>query len=163
MSSTPIPAQTLTPPLSPTRRATLAVLLLALLGTLVATAAGPADAASSSYGQQALAEAPSHEGKAYSYGADGPDTFDCSGFTQYLFARQGKDLPHNSSAQYSKIHKLAKGSEQPGDLIFTYDSSGIYHVGLYAGDGVMWAATKSGDVVRKQEIWTSSYKVGRVT
>lgn len=135
--------------------------LLALLGLLAPTAA---HAQSSSYGRAALAEAPQHEGKPYRYGADGPDSFDCSGFTQYLFARQGKDLPHSSRAQYDQVHKVAKGDLSPGDLVFTYDGDGrIYHVGLYEGDGVMWAATKSGDVVRRQRIWTDRYVVGRVT
>jgi cell wall-associated NlpC family hydrolase len=68
-----------------------------------------------------------------------------------------------ASEQYAASSRVDQADKKPGDLIFTYDSSGIYHVGLYAGDGLMWAATKSGDVVRKQAIWTSSYRVGRIT
>ena len=79
----------------------------------------------------------------------------------YLFGRQGTQLPRTASDQYAASSKVDQGDERPGDLIFTYDGSGIYHVGLYAGDGVMWAATKSGDVVRKQAIWSSNYRVGR--
>ena len=145
------------------RLALLLTLLVGLLGSLLVVGASTAEAASSSYGQRALQEAPKHRGKPYKWGAEGPSRFDCSGFTRYLFARQGKSLPHSSSAQYSKIAKVAKSAKQPGDLVFTYNSRGIYHVGIYAGNGQMWAATKSGDVVRKQKIWTSSYKVGRVT
>ena len=158
------PHVTMTPARAlPGRHTTLLLLLTALLGALLVGTTAPADA-SSTYGRAALAEAREHAGKPYAYGAAGPDRFDCSGFTMYLFRQQGKSLPHSSSDQYAKISKIAKTSKQPGDLIFTYDSSGrIYHVGIYEGDGVMWAATKSGDTVRRQRIWTSSYKVGRVT
>ena len=159
----------------PVRR-TLAALLLTC-GTVLGAGASAASAhepspqpssnaeptSTPSAGQAALAQAGAQAGKPYQWGAAGPDRFDCSGFTQFLFAQQGVSLPHSSSAQYDAVAPIPRGEEQPGDLIFTYDSDGgIYHVGLYEGDGVMWAATKSGDVVRQQEIWTSQYKVGRV-
>jgi cell wall-associated NlpC family hydrolase len=127
------------------------------------TAARTSSSRSSDAGQGALAEAPSHRGAPYQYGAEGPDRFDCSGFTKYLFGHQGAQLPRTASEQYAASSRVDQADKKPGDLIFTYDSSGIYHVGLYAGDGLMWAATKSGDVVRKQAIWTSSYRVGRIT
>ncbi|MCW2606682.1 MAG: hydrolase, partial [Frankiales bacterium] len=116
---------------------------------------------SSSAGRGALAEAPDHQGKPYAWGATGPDSFDCSGFAQYLFGHQGTELPRVARDQYAASSKVDQDAKQPGDLIFTYDGDGIYHVGVFSGDGQMWAATKSGDVVRKQTIWTSSYYVGR--
>jgi cell wall-associated NlpC family hydrolase len=126
-----------------------------------APAAATTSSGSSAAGRAALAQAPRHQGKPYEYGETGPNSFDCSGFTSYLFAQQGKQLPRTSSDQYAASTKVTKGSQQPGDLIFTYGDGGIYHVGIYAGDNTMWAATKSGDVVRKQAIWTSQYYVGR--
>ncbi len=123
--------------------------------------AARASSSSSGAGRGALAEAPNHQGTPYEYGATGPDSFDCSGFTQYLFARQGTQLPRVSRDQYAASTKVDKGAKQPGDLIFTYGSNGIYHVGIYAGDNTMWAATKTGDVVRRQAIWTTQYYVGR--
>ncbi|MCU1693367.1 MAG: hypothetical protein JWM64_2458 [Frankiales bacterium] len=150
------------------RRSAHSVAVGAIATMTVATGfAGTAPAAastrSSSEGRSALAEAPDHDGKPYQWGAEGPSRFDCSGFTQYLFGHQGKELARTASAQYGQISKLPKSSKRPGDLIFSFDDGGIYHVGVYAGDGVMWAATHSGDTVRKQRMRTDSYKVGRVT
>lgn len=129
--------------------------------TTAPPAVARASSSSSDAGRGALAEAPSHQGKPYQYGATGPDRFDCSGFTRYLFARQGTQLPRVSRDQYAASTKVEQGAKQPGDLIFTYGSSGIYHVGIYAGGGAMWASTKTGDVVRRQAIWTTQYYVGR--
>ncbi|HVF20706.1 MAG TPA: NlpC/P60 family protein [Mycobacteriales bacterium] len=114
--------------------------------------------------QRLIAEAARHRGKPYRYGASGPNSFDCSGFTGYVFRTAlGKTLPRTSREQYAAAPtKLPRGSERPGDLIFTYDSSGrIYHVGLYAGDGMMWHSPQSGDVVKYSSIFNRSYKVGR--
>ena len=114
--------------------------------------------------QKLIAEAARHRGKPYRYGASGPNAFDCSGFTGYVFRTAiGKVLPRSSRDQYAAAPvKLVRGQERPGDLIFTYDSSGrIYHVGLYAGNGYMWHSPQSGDVVKYSSIYTRRYKVGR--
>ena len=108
-----------------------------------------------------LAIAASQYGKPYSYGASGPNSFDCSGFTSYVFARVGVSLSHNAAAQYSEVHHVAKADRRPGDLIFTYGSGGIGHVAIYAGNNEMWAATHTGDIVRKEHLYTSNYYVGR--
>jgi cell wall-associated NlpC family hydrolase len=100
-------------------------------------------------------------GKPYHYGASGPNSFDCSGFTSFVFRKVGISLPHSSAAQYTVVTHIAKADKRPGDLIFMYDRGGIYHVGIYAGNGEMWAATHTGDIVRKERIYSSSYKVGR--
>jgi cell wall-associated NlpC family hydrolase len=102
-------------------------------------------------------------GSPYQYGADGPWRFDCSGFTRWVAARYGKSLPHSSSSQYGVIRHIAKSDKRIGDLIFLHDSSGhVYHVGFYAGDGRLLAATHTGDYVRMERLWTSSYYVGRL-
>jgi len=50
------------------------------------------------------------------YGAAGPDAFDCSGFTQYVFAQLGISLPHSSSAQVASTQQVS--DPQAGDLVF---------------------------------------------
>lgn len=117
----------------------------------------------SSLGKQAVTEAARHQGAPYQYGAEGPSRFDCSGFTRYVFGRFGRSLPHNSGQQYGTVRHIAKSSKQIGDLIFFYGSSGIDHVGIYAGNGYIWHSPHSGTVVSKTQIWTSSYYVGRVS
>ena len=149
--------------LSPAR-ARLRVSALLLAGTtafgVVATAA-PAEAAT--YQQRVIAEASTHRGKPYQWGAAGPSRFDCSGFTLYVFKKFGRTLPHSSAQQYTKVRHVAKSSLAPGDLIFFKNSSGrISHVAIYAGNGKMWHAPKSGDVVRLASVYSSNYVVGRI-
>lgn len=113
-------------------------------------------------GQQLVQEASRHNGAPYQYGAAGPSAFDCSGFTMYVAGRLGRRLAHSAAEQYNQVAHVPAGQQQPGDLIFFHDGSGIYHVGFYAGSGKIWAATHTGDYVRLENIWTSSYYVGRL-
>jgi cell wall-associated NlpC family hydrolase len=119
-------------------------------------------AGTSAFGDRVVQEAARHRGAPYQYGAAGPNTFDCSGFTMYVFGRFGISLPHNAASQYSVSRHISSASKRPGDLIFFTGSGGISHVGIYAGGGEMWAATHTGDVVRLESIYSSSYVVGRV-
>ena len=112
-----------------------------------------------SFGQRIIAEASRHLGAPYQWGATGPSSFDCSGFTGYVFARQGIALPRVAADQYAVTRHVS--SPQIGDLIFNYGSGGIYHVGIYAGNGQMIAATHTGDVVRRESLY-GRYHVGRI-
>lgn len=119
-------------------------------------------AAADSLGRRVIEEASRHNGKPYQWGAVGPDRFDCSGFTLYVFKRFGKSLPHNSRMQYDAVRKVAKSEKRIGDLIFTYNSGGIHHVAIYAGNGYIWHSPRTGSTVNKSKMWSSSYYVGRV-
>lgn len=57
-------------------------------------------------------------GTRYVWGATGPKSFDCSGFTSYVFKNNGINLLRTSSAQYTQGIKVAKNEWQPGDLLF---------------------------------------------
>jgi cell wall-associated NlpC family hydrolase len=71
-------------------------------------------------------------GVRYTYGGVSPRTgFDCSGFTRFVYAHFGIDLPHYSVAQFDLGHRV-NGALEPGDLVF-FD--GLGHVGLYIGGG----------------------------
>ena len=48
---------------------------------------------------------------------------------------------------------------QPGDLVFF--GSPAYHVGIYAGNGMMWDSPRSGKAVALRSIWSSSVTYGR--
>ena len=82
--------------------------------------------------------------------------------TLYVFSRFGKSLPHNSGQQYQSVRHVARSDKRVGDLIFTYNAGGIYHVAIYAGNGYIWHSPHSGDVVKKSQMWSQSYYVGRV-
>lgn len=88
-----------------------------------------------------LARARAQLGKRYVYGGAGPDSFDCSGFTQFVWAAAGISLPHNAAAQYASTRRVPLKDARPGDLVF---SSGLGHVGLYLGRGRMIHAPQTG-------------------
>lgn len=114
-----------------------------------------------SRGDRVVHAASEEYGHPYMWGGEGPVAFDCSGLTKYVYKQFGVHLPHNAAAQYDVVRHVAKSDIRHGDLVFIYDEHGIFHVGIYAGGHRMWAATHTGDIVRKQEIWTDRYVVGR--
>lgn len=97
-------------------------------------------------------------GKPYVWGAEGPNSFDCSGLMTYIFKNAGGiNLPRTSSQQSNFGTTVSRSNLQPGDLIFssTDGSGGVSHVGVYVGNGEMIHAPKPGDVVKKSNINTS--------
>ncbi|HUR51103.1 MAG TPA: NlpC/P60 family protein [Mycobacteriales bacterium] len=103
----------------------------------------------------AVKEAYNKLGSPYKWAASGPDRFDCSGLTMWVWGKAGVSLPHSSRAQYSGGRKVSRGSLQPGDLV--YYGSPIHHVGIYIGGGRMISAPHSGDVVKIQNAFRSDY------
>jgi cell wall-associated NlpC family hydrolase len=116
----------------------------------------------STLGEKAVYLASQQAGKPYVYGAEGPYSFDCSGLVQYVFKQLGRSLPRTAEDQYNATTRVSQYNKQPGDLIFFGSPGNIYHVGIYAGDGKLWAAPHSGEVVSLREIWSTSYSVGRI-
>jgi cell wall-associated NlpC family hydrolase len=101
-------------------------------------------------------------GASYSYGGTGPGSFDCSGYTSYVFAQMGISLPRTSSAQRAATVQVS--NPQPGDLVFVYNGGGgsIGHVGIYAGGGYWWEASNPSAGVGKHRTWSSAVSYGRV-
>ena len=97
----------------------------------------------------------------YVYGASGPSTFDCSGFTMYVFKHFGISLSHSATAQSKKGTYVAKENLQPGDLVFFKDyqtMDGIGHCGIYVGDGnFIHASSGTGYCVKLSTLLTGSY------
>jgi cell wall-associated NlpC family hydrolase len=137
-----------------------AFLLTAILATALLALPTPstAQATTLTLGQRALAVAKLQYGDRYVYGAAGPNAFDCSGLTQYSYARVGRVLPHNALRQYQVTHHILLSQLRAGDLVFMNFSgggpSGISHVGIYAGSGYWVVASTYGTPVRLQHIWT---------
>jgi cell wall-associated NlpC family hydrolase len=88
--------------------------------------------------QRVIAFAEAQVGKAYAYGASGPDAFDCSGLTMAAWAQAGVQLPHSAAEQYNYGTHVSYSQLQPGDLIFLY--SPIGHVELYVGNDLAVSA-----------------------
>ncbi|MFS7259238.1 NlpC/P60 family protein [Carnobacterium divergens] len=85
------------------------------------------------------------QGIPYLWGGTTTNGFDCSGFTQYVFARAGISIPRVASAQYAASTKVS--NPQPGDLVFFSQSGGeIDHVGIYAGGSTFIGSQSSSGV-----------------
>lgn len=100
-------------------------------------------------------------GKPYVWAAAGPDSFDCSGLTQYVWGKAGVYLGHYTGDQWNEGVHVTRDELQPGDLVFfaynTSDPSSIHHVGIYVGDGEMIDAPYTGVDVRKESAFRSDY------
>lgn len=97
-----------------------------------------------------LNEAYKHLGKAYVYGATGPNNFDCSGFTQYVFKNAvGIDISRTTYSQINVGVPVSRDQLQPGDLVFPHTG----HVGIYVGNGQMIHAPQTGDVVKVSPVY----------
>ena len=76
-------------------------------------------------------------GKPYVWGANGPDSFDCSGLVRYIYKNAlGKDIPRVSEDQSKVGQAVSRENLQPGDLVFfdTMDKGKVSHVGMYIGN-----------------------------
>lgn len=85
-------------------------------------------------------------GKPYSFGADGPGSFDCSGLTMAAWRQAGVRLPHSAKQQYYSSNKVDRQDLEPGDLIIFYND--LHHVGIYIGDGQVIHAPQPGESVK---------------
>ncbi|MDQ1709436.1 MAG: hypothetical protein QOG49_821 [Frankiaceae bacterium] len=129
----------------------------------LAAPAGPAAFNSVSGASAVLREAARHAGASYRYGAAGPAHFDCSGFTMFVFARFGVRLPHNAAAQAAVTRRIPAAQRRPGDLVFTHSRGGhVTHVGIYAGNGMMWHSPHTGSSVRLVPLYSRRVSYGRV-
>ena len=85
-------------------------------------------------------------GRPYVYGANGPNAFDCSGFTSYVYRHFGVSLPRTASSQFSAGSAVSRNNLAPGDLVFFNTVGYLGHVGLYIGGGDFIHAASSGRV-----------------
>ncbi len=101
----------------------------------------------------AFSAAQSKLGTPYVYGATGPSSYDCSGLTSWVYAQAGVGIPRTSEAQSTIGTKIYSSSQlQVGDLVFFFGD--LHHVGLYAGNGQIIHAPRSGTVVRYESMNT---------
>lgn len=114
-----------------------------------------------SKGSQIVEYAKKYLGCKYVYGASGPSTFDCSGFTMYVFRNFGVSLSHSATAQSKVGTYVAKENLQLGDLVFFTDyetGNGIGHCGIYIGDGnFIHASSGTGYCVKISTLTSGSY------
>src|ERR1700754_1233441 len=106
-------------------------------------------------------------GDPYVFGAEGPNSFDCSGLVEFVFKKFGIKTPRVAADQQHFGSAVDRKSIQPGDLIFFNWSGGSRadHVGIYAGDGYMIHAPHTGTVVKKVKLtdyhWANEIAIRR--
>ncbi|MFJ1745056.1 NlpC/P60 family protein [Streptomyces sp. NPDC088116] len=145
-----------------TARAQRELLSSGALGEQPAGAAGPqADAQAgaepgtpprtpSQDGGEALDFAVDQLGKPYEWGAEGPDSFDCSGLTQQAWAHAGLTIPRTSQEQWSELPRVSLRELRPGDLVIYFPKA--THVAIYLGDGMVIQAPRPGTRVKVSPI-----------
>ncbi|MFF5618286.1 C40 family peptidase [[Kitasatospora] papulosa] len=97
-------------------------------------------------GGKAVAYAVEQLGKPYVWGAEGPETYDCSGLTSQAWSAAGRDIPRTSQEQWRRLPKVPLGSLRPGDLVVYFPKA--THVALYIGDGLVIQAPRPGATVK---------------
>ncbi|MFD4622641.1 NlpC/P60 family protein [Streptomyces sp. NPDC058475] len=120
-------------------------------GSTGSTGSTATDSSYATKAAKALAFARAQVGKPYVWGATGPDSYDCSGFTQAAWKAAGVTLPRVTYDQVNAGTTVSLADAQPGDLVFFYDD--VSHVGLYIGNGMMIHAPKPGAYVREESIY----------
>lgn len=107
--------------------------------------APPAAAPGSGGGSVAVQAALTRIGSPYSWGAEGPGAFDCSGLVKWAFGQAGIALPHSSYALAAGGQPVSTDQMQPGDVVSYYSDAS--HVGIYIGNGMMVHASTFGQPV----------------
>ncbi|MER7108557.1 C40 family peptidase [Streptomyces sp. NPDC000229] len=106
--------------------------------------------APSELGDEALSYAAEQIGKPYVWGAEGPESFDCSGLTSQAWAKAGRPIPRTSQEQWRTLPKVPLRSLRPGDLVVYFPKA--THVAIYLGDGLVIQAPRPGARVKVSPI-----------
>ncbi|WP_236240947.1 C40 family peptidase [Streptomyces sp. CC228A] len=100
-------------------------------------------------GAAALNAAATQVGKPYVSGAEGPNSYDCSGLTQWAYRQAGVSISRTTYTQQNDGVKIGRSQLKPGDLVFF---NNLAHVGLYAGNNTVLHAPKPGASVRYESM-----------
>ncbi|MET8828251.1 NlpC/P60 family protein [Streptomyces sp. NPDC004610] len=114
-------------------------------GALSSTAKNP-----TAQGERALRYAVEQLGKPYEWGAEGPDSYDCSGLTSKAWADAGTTIPRTSQEQWAQLDRVPLDRLRPGDLVVYFPEA--THVALYLGDGKVVQAPRPGASIKVSPI-----------
>lgn len=106
------------------------------------------------------ANAEAQVGKPYQWGVENPDSgFDCSGLSQFVYAKEGIEIPRTAAEQYQNLPPVK--NLQQGDLVFfrtLAHSSMVSHVGIYIGDGYFVHSPRTGETIRISRLSDSYWR-----
>ncbi|MEU3501669.1 NlpC/P60 family protein [Streptomyces hundungensis] len=118
--------------------------------SLLASGALSGTRAPSAAGDRALTYAVEQIGKPYVWGAEGPESYDCSGLTSQAWAHAGRAIPRTSQEQWAELPRVPLTSLRPGDLVIYFPTA--THVAMYLGDGLVVQAPRPGSRVKVSPI-----------
>lgn len=121
---------------------------------------GDGVAVSNALGDQIVAYAKQYLGTPYVWGGNGPNCFDCSGFTKYVYSHFGYNLNRTASAQLKNGVSVSRSELQAGDLVFFYNgkvSTPVSHVGIYIGNGDFIHASSNSYTVEISSLYARNY------
>jgi len=108
-----------------------------------------------------IAYASNFLGTPYLWGGTTPAGFDCSGFTQYVYAHFGISLGRATFNQINDGTPVSRDNLQAGDLVFFGTASNPHHMGIYVGDNTYIHAPHTGDVIKVSVMSRSDFVTGR--
>ncbi|MCY0926526.1 NlpC/P60 family protein [Streptomyces sp. H27-H1] len=106
----------------------------------------------------ALAAAQTKIGSAYISGHTGPNSFDCSGLTQWAYKQANVSISRVTFTQINDGTRIGRSQLQPGDLVFFYGD--LHHVGLYAGGNMVLHASNPRSGVKYESINNMPFQFG---
>lgn len=115
-------------------------------GALAASGALSSARPPSEEGAAAVRYAVEQIGKPYAWGAEGPESYDCSGLTSQAWSAAGRGIPRTSQEQWRRLPRVPVGSLRPGDLVVYFPKA--THVALYVGNGLVVHAPRPGAAVK---------------
>lgn len=141
---------------------------LAKLEAINGSTAGTAGQTSISRGgatvsnNEVLAYASKFLGTPYKWGGTSPDTgFDCSGFTQYVYAHFGIRIGRTTRDQIKSGVAVSRSELKVGDLVLFGKNGDPTHVGIYAGNNTYIHSPRTGDVVKVSAMTRNDFIIGR--
>lgn len=109
----------------------------------------PSRGSTSTSSNAIVAYASNFLGRPYRWGATGPNSFDCSGFTKYVMRHFGISIPRTSRYQAKAGTYVSRSKLRPGDLVFfKKPGRAVHHVGIYVGNNSYIHAPRTGDVIK---------------
>jgi cell wall-associated NlpC family hydrolase len=108
-----------------------------------------------------IAYASNFLGTPYLWGGTTPSGFDCSGFTQYVYAHFGISVGRTTFNQIKDGVQVSRENLQAGDLVFFGTYANPHHMGIYVGNNNYMHAPQTGDVVKVSYMSRSDFVTGR--
>ena len=113
-------------------------------------------------GEEIVDTGKNYFGVPYCWGGKSARCFDCSGFIQYVYNKNGIELPRTADEQLKSMVIISREEAREGDLVFfLYRNGYAHHAGIYVGNNMILHSPRPGRKVRLEEIWSTKVVFAR--